>query len=613
MTTLVESAPLTQAATTTTPAGAHRYRVRLIEGDRQGASGYYSSGMLREHAGVFGAGTPMYLDHPTLSEGIERPERSVRDLAAYLVTDAAYEGDGLYADIEVYPHVAPVIEAMRDHIGLSIRASGTVEPSTDEAIRGPVVTSLTEAASVDFVTAAGAGGKIVELLESARAQVAEAATVSNKPWSNFSASDYSIEQYRKACLISPDTPSDNKGDYQLPVREPDGTLNRNGVHAAASVLAGGRGGVKASAEQKRKAAQQLVRLYGQLNEDPPDAVAKLAGKPQAKDGAGKESAQADWAGHYLTERYGGGADGVPLSEARNVGAWLEARIHSAFTCITDDMYGDGRLNREERIALSSAISDGLTAFTTAVEKNAPQLYQRDLWDGPPETQSDVSENQPGGAPGLTEGTTMAGSGASTNGGTDNNNQTDEEKRKQAEEEAAAAAAKKKQTAAKESEVTEAATAREQQLTEQLAEARKANEETTARVAALEERLSASDAKAQRLENEQAARKALDEALKTAGLPDYAHARIREAVTRDLPVDDKGVLDAEKFAEAAKAAIDAETSYITTVAEASGAGKPRGLGGSPTSQASEDIDAELERAFAGLGLSESAAKTAATGR
>lgn len=606
MTTLVESAPLTQASTTTTPAGAHRYRVRLIEGDRQGASGYYSAGMLREHAGVFGAGTPMYLDHPTLSEGIERPERSVRDLAAYLVTDAAYEGDGLYADIEVYPHVAPVIEAMRDHIGLSIRASGTVEPSTDESIRGPVVTALTEAASVDFVTAAGAGGKIVELLESARAQVAEAATVSNKPWSNFTAADYSIEQYRKACLIGPDTPSDNKGDYQLPVREPDGTLNRNGVHAAASVLAGGRGGVKASAEQKRKAARSLVRLYGQLNEDPPAAVSKLAG------GSSKESAQPEWATAYLAEKYGA-ADAVPLSEARNVGAWLEARIHCMFTNLADDMYGDGRLNRDERIALSTAIGDALKTFTTGVENTAPQLYKRDLWDGPSETQSDVSENEPGGAPGLTEGTTMAGSGASTNGGgTDNNNLTDEEKRKQAEEEAAAAAAKKKPAAAKESEVTEAATAREQQLTEQLAEARKANEATAARVAALEERLSASDAKAQRLENEKAARKALDEALNTAGLPDYAHARIREAVTRDLPVDDKGVLDAEKFAEAAKAAIDAETSYITTVAEASGAGKPRGLGGSPAT-GEQDIDAELERAFAGLGLSESAAKTAATGR
>lgn len=70
------------------------------------------------------------------------------------------------------------------------------------------------------------------------------------------------------------------------------------------------------------------------------------------------------------------------AEARNVGAWLESRLHLALTQLGDDMYGDGRLTRDERIVLSSAIGDGLTAYTARVEADAPQLYQRDVWSYP---------------------------------------------------------------------------------------------------------------------------------------------------------------------------------------------------------------------------------------
>ncbi|MER5420340.1 hypothetical protein [Streptosporangium roseum] len=165
---LSERVSLAEAAGGMTPKG-RRFRARLIAGDIQGSSGYYSAAMLKKHAGVFHEGLPVFLDHPSATDAYERPERSVRDLAGRLASPAVYERDGLYADVEVYPHWAPVVEAMADHIGMSIRASGTVEASTNESIRGPIVTSLTEAASVDFVTAAGAGGKLVSLLESARA------------------------------------------------------------------------------------------------------------------------------------------------------------------------------------------------------------------------------------------------------------------------------------------------------------------------------------------------------------------------------------------------------------------------------------------------------------
>lgn len=73
-----------------------------------------------------------------------------------------------------------------------------------------------------------------------------------------------------------------------------------------------------------------------------------------------------------------------VTEARTIGTWLESRLHLALTQFADDMYGDGRLTRQERIALSSAIGDGLQAWTARVENEAPQLFKRGPWDDAPD-------------------------------------------------------------------------------------------------------------------------------------------------------------------------------------------------------------------------------------
>lgn len=81
----------------------------------------------------------------------------------------------------------------------------------------------------------------------------------------------------------------------------------------------------------------------------------------------------------------------PLQEAGNVGVWFEARLHQSFTYMADDMFADGRLTREERILLSGAIGDALAAFTLSLQANAPQLYDRAIWEEPPEsTTTDMS-------------------------------------------------------------------------------------------------------------------------------------------------------------------------------------------------------------------------------
>lgn len=211
-----------------------------------GSSGYYSPEVL-EAAGrdrVFAAGTHMYIDHPSASESHDRPERSLRDLAAVLAEDATWNGQALRGKARVFAPYQPLVAEMKDDIGVSIRAGGEVEMGEAEGRRGRIVTQLVNATSVDFVTRAGRGGRIAQLLESAR--------------------------------------------------------------------------------------------------------------PTA----------------------------THLAEARNVGQWVESAIHRDFTVMADNMAAEGRLTREERIQMSSAIGDALAAFVSNLEANAPQLYQRDLWDEP---------------------------------------------------------------------------------------------------------------------------------------------------------------------------------------------------------------------------------------
>lgn len=111
-----------------------------------------------------------------------------------------------------------------------------------------------------------------------------AKAVSDKPWSDFSQVDYTPQQWRSACLIDTgEGDVDSKARYKLPVKEPSGTVNRNGAHAAAGALAGARTPLSASAEQKASAARKLVAIYRtDLKEDPPDSLLRMAGMSTGK-------------------------------------------------------------------------------------------------------------------------------------------------------------------------------------------------------------------------------------------------------------------------------------------------------------------------------------------
>jgi hypothetical protein len=161
------SVELREVGSVSSASGATRRRITIISAG-WGSSGYYSKEVLaRCGPKAFKEGTLMYLDHPSRSEEINRPERSVKDLAGKICRTPWMEGNNLVSEAEIFPVWRETIDALADTIGLSIRATGDAEFGEAEGRQGQIVESLDDGLSVDFVTEAGRGGKVHELIESA--------------------------------------------------------------------------------------------------------------------------------------------------------------------------------------------------------------------------------------------------------------------------------------------------------------------------------------------------------------------------------------------------------------------------------------------------------------
>ncbi|MDG4792001.1 hypothetical protein O7626_40005 [Micromonospora sp. WMMD1102] len=468
----------TEARTEPTADGA-RQLVQIIDAG-WGSSGFYSPDMLAE-AGrrrVFAAGTHMYLDHPTESEDHERPERSVRDLAAVLTSDATYDPArrALVAEVRVFADYAPLINEKREHIGLSIRANGVSEYGEAEGRRGVIVKEITEAVSVDYVTKAGRGGKVLALLESTRTN---------------------------------------------------------------------------------------------------------------------------------------------MREARSVGAWLESRLHLALTQLGDDMYGDGRLTRDERITLSSAIGDALQVWTARVEADAPQLFTRDLYDEPTQAVEVNESTTPEAAVEPATDPEPAVSGAPVTDGPEPaapNYPPMEAPEMSGTQTGPAPGTAGTATAAEAPTVS--AEARVEIVTAQLGEAQSRITALEAQNAALTSERDTARTELRRMRNVEAARGVCANALDThTDLPSATRNRIVEAVTRDVPVTTTGDVDTAALTAAISRHVEAEQAYIAQIREAAGEGTPTGLGGSTPSTVADvgQFQQQLADRFAGFGLTESAAFAAAKGR
>lgn len=163
-----ETTPLGEAGASTSSTG--RLKVQAISAGL-GSSGYYSPDVLREAAKneLIKKGTPLFFDHATESEQRERPERSVRDIAAHFTGPAVYDekAQALVGEIDVRSDCREMVTEMAPFIGLSISGSATDITEGDvDGRRVPIVEGLAAIDSVDLVTRAGRGGMF--LLESAR-------------------------------------------------------------------------------------------------------------------------------------------------------------------------------------------------------------------------------------------------------------------------------------------------------------------------------------------------------------------------------------------------------------------------------------------------------------
>lgn len=560
VTRLHESTPLT--LTEAPKQSGRRMRIKVIT-PGWGSSGYYGPKVLEQvgRSALVPPGTHMYLDHPTDTEAYERPERSVKDLAAVTVTTATWDADeqALMAEVQPFAPHREVLAEQAPYIGVSIRASGTAEPGEAEGRTGQIITRITEVHSIDFVTAAGRGGAIVALLESARQE--------------------------------------------------------------------------------------------------------------------------------------------HLREARNIGAWLEAGMHSHFTALADRMYGEGRLTRDERICLSSAVGEALAAFVARVEADAPHLYGRDIWAEPGEQPAEVAESLPGGHTANSLRTALdalvretyaaektwtyvedhtdtevifrvegadatclyrqtyvaAAAGALALSGERVEVRATTTYTPVAAEEAATdpPAVPGPAQASPTGPVAESQPSREgdSRMAEnttsdaELASLREAAARTlTAEAALAEARANLAEARAQLerlgdnsarlVEAERQAREAvtenrrlkaiiasgpvIDAALDESDLPSEIWPEVRSIVTgaegRSIPLSESGAVDTEALKTSIGAAVEARRATWARVLERAGAGKVRGLGESGgDGMSASDIEAETARIFRAAGLSESAAAAAAKGR
>lgn len=155
-------------------AGPGKMLIKLIEAG-QGAMAYYPKDVLKRDAAIaFPKGTQMFLNHQTAQEEASRPVGDLSRLAGVLTGNAYWDekgkgGPGVYAPAETFAPFTEALGQMKEHIGVSIRGMGYAEDAVVEGKSTKRMTKFTGSKSVDFVTRAGAGGKIVEVFESLRA------------------------------------------------------------------------------------------------------------------------------------------------------------------------------------------------------------------------------------------------------------------------------------------------------------------------------------------------------------------------------------------------------------------------------------------------------------
>lgn len=136
---------------------------------------YYSRALLESVAGDF-AGAKMYVDHlsPEAQRALGGMPRKVKDTGGRIKRSWFAEGEDGKAEVRgeasiAQPWLWQMVEADPELLGVSINARGTSSRGQVEGKDAKIVEAIKKIGSVDWVTEAGAGGRVRELME---AQVA---------------------------------------------------------------------------------------------------------------------------------------------------------------------------------------------------------------------------------------------------------------------------------------------------------------------------------------------------------------------------------------------------------------------------------------------------------
>lgn len=336
---------------------------------------------------------------------------------------------------------------------------------------------------------------------------------------------------------------------------------------------------------------------------------------------------------------------VPVKEARNAGHWLEARIHGHFSQLADEMFGEGHLTREERIALSAAVGDGLAAFAARIEAEAPHLYERDPFDQPPTPQLAAADEAQSPAapqtaqaeeatPETPDATSPAldapAAPAAPNPVTDGGTPTAPNPPNKEEPAMSGTATGTPPAEAGTAPVVDTAPTTTAEQAQPDTRTVAALEAVTAQLAAMQQQLTQVQASAAAQESENRAMRNRSHATEavTAALraPEHADvatqisARVTARILGDVPTTAEGAVDTTALGDRITATIADEAAYVrqarADALEAAGVGQPYGLGASQRQESTQDdgFDAELKTFFGDtLGLTEAQASIASKGR
>jgi hypothetical protein len=126
---------------------------------------YYSPDVLRRDHKIF-EGAKMFADHATDREVSDRPEGSVHNWVAqlrgvFVESDGTVKGKASIIDPQFKAKLDTLhAQGLLPQMGVSIRAAGAQSLGEFGGKKAKIVESILQAASVDFVTFAGAGGRV---------------------------------------------------------------------------------------------------------------------------------------------------------------------------------------------------------------------------------------------------------------------------------------------------------------------------------------------------------------------------------------------------------------------------------------------------------------------